>query len=345
MDEYCLSTESLNALTAFSMQSITSGSDQASFVYEESPTAAVSLQQQQSPMATIQRLRAKEAAELCEVELAASATQLTGLQDLEASSTNSANYNLLVNGVVKLTQVLDSKLCDKFLLVVSLKLDQAIACEIESGVHLTRAEGFGNVRARQNRWDVFVNKHDLENTCGLCLQDLLLENSLVQQVTTGALGSFFRDLFEGLDSAICELSVLVSDRGAPRQPIHPDTKFTQTAPFFTAFVALQDITADMGPTIILLETHTAEAHAMFNGGEESKSKLLAKSKFRAATMLKGDVTIIDSRVLHCGAANMLKRRALFYITFENPHHSSNEALEANRSLDSGLGKLCLSDFV
>ena len=60
-----------------------------------------------------------------------------------------------------------------------------------------------------------------------------------------------------------ELSALVSEPGAPRQPIHPDNPHQERAPLLTCFVALQDISAPMGPTIFLPGTNTAEAHAAY----------------------------------------------------------------------------------
>ena len=81
-----------------------------------------------------------------------------------------------------------------------------------------------------------------------------------------------REAFSGTlgdDAELFELAALVSDPRAPRQPAHPDTPFRPNdgAAIITAFVALQDIDEDMGPTIYLPGTHTREAHTAFFGGD------------------------------------------------------------------------------
>ena len=68
------------------------------------------------------------------------------------------------------------------------------------------------------------------------------------------LGALFRALFAGADPAAAaahELAALVSDGGAGRQPVHPDTAHGTGggadggAPLYTAFVALQDVTLEV----------------------------------------------------------------------------------------------------
>ena len=59
------------------------------------------------------------------------------------------------------------------------------------------------------------------------------------------------------EARLCELSSLVVDEGAERQPLHPDTEQQEgLAPLVTCFVALQDVRPAMGPTIMLPRTHT-----------------------------------------------------------------------------------------
>ena len=88
----------------------------------------------------------------------------------------------------------------------------------------------------------------------------------------------------------------------------------------TAFLALQDIDARMGPTTLWARTHKASAHTRWY---ESKSALLREAAPRVALMRAGDMLIFDSRVLHCGGANVDaagggaeggRRRAIFYFS-------------------------------
>ncbi len=65
--------------------------------------------------------------------------------------------------------------------------------------------------------------------------------------TKWTLQEFFRQLFDGADGAkVSELSCIVSDAGAPRQPLHPDMPWEPVAPIYSIFLALQDIDEPMG---------------------------------------------------------------------------------------------------
>ena len=125
----------------------------------------------------------------------------------------------------------------------------------------------------------------------------------------------------GEDAELFELAALVSDPGSPRQPIHPDTTYREGdgASIVTAFIALQDVNADMGPTAIIPRTHTAVAHERFNsrddGGRE-RVALLRETPNHLGVLGTGDANLIDSRLLHGGAANDSRsRRVLFYFSF------------------------------
>ena len=74
----------------------------------------------------------------------------------------------------------------------------------------------------------------------------------------------------------------------------------------------------MGPTIFLPRTHTSEAHALFDDREgEGHWWLLEHSPQSLGVLSRGDVSLFDSRLLHCGAANTSpRRRVLFYFSFK-----------------------------
>ena len=90
------------------------------------------------------------------------------------------------------------------------------------------------------------------------------------------------------------------------------------APLYTFFVALQDVEDGMGHTQFLLQTHTAEAHLLWNAAaknERLKDRFIAAQPAVQSALKRGDVAAFDSRVLHCGCANdSTKRHVLFYVT-------------------------------
>ena len=147
----------------------------------------------------------------------------------------------------------------------------------------------------------------------------------------------------GEDPELFELSALISDRGAPRQPVHPDTGFTPQTALLTAFVALQEVTPDLGPTFFLAGTHTRAAHERFNGEPGEKLQLLRSSPRRIGTLPAGAATLFDSRLLHGGGENAQGRRVLFYFTFKAresprlPKGSLLASLRYRHSLRSLLG--------
>ena len=133
-----------------------------------------------------------------------------------------------------------------------------------------------------------------------------------------------RDLYEKLvtlQGEFYELAAVVTHPGSHRQIIHPDLPFQKIAPLYVVFVALQDVTAEMGPTSFLLKTHTASQNEKFTSGDTSvKNAQLAASDCRLSCLSKGDAVVFDARILHCGNANENedKARALFNFSFRNP---------------------------
>jgi ectoine hydroxylase-related dioxygenase (phytanoyl-CoA dioxygenase family) len=75
----------------------------------------------------------------------------------------------------------------------------------------------------------------------------------------------------GKDAILYELSCMMRDPNSQRQVVHPDTPHKEEAVLYTCFVALQDISIDMGPTTWLPRTHTQEMHERFQ--DESSRKV------------------------------------------------------------------------
>eukprot|EP00913_Durusdinium_trenchii_P026282 g24661.t1 len=148
--------------------------------------------------------------------------------------------------------------------------------------HLERLN-LGSVRERQHRWDL---KLPLAPTVRDALREVTqnLEKLLVGTVE--------------LDAGLVELSCLISDPSAVRQNVHVDTGGwkTRCAPLLTVFVALQEVTEAMGPTVVFPGTHD-DPYLQQN-----------------------------SRLLHCGGANLLaggSRRRLFYMTWQKPKNTNH----------------------
>ena len=147
----------------------------------------------------------------------------------------------------------------------------------------------------------------------VALHEVLVSSNLLSSTLTASLG--------GDDATLYELSALISEPGSPRQPVHPDNPHQEEPPLLTVFIALQDITASMGPTTFLPRSHTAEAHAAYNDVPQGRDDLLRSSPNVAALLKAGDASLFDSRALHCGGANDAAEgatRVLLYMSFRNP---------------------------
>lgn len=109
------------------------------------------------------------------------------------------------------------------------------------------------------------------------------------------------------------VTCFVSEPGATRQPIHKDF-FDHNS--FCIFVALQDITEDMGPPVFIPSSND---DTIFNDyiGNLRIGSILYKPKF-VATIKKGDAISFDVRTLHAGLENKsIKRRNIMTITYFN----------------------------
>jgi ectoine hydroxylase-related dioxygenase (phytanoyl-CoA dioxygenase family) len=206
---------------------------------------------------------------------------------------------------------------------------------------------FGNVLSRTHR-------HDLK----LSLVDMRVRLALAALLETLAPTIAAR---LGGDAQLYELGALMSAPGASAQPVHPDTPIVEgkgtdaDATVLTAFCALQDIDAEMGPTLFLPATHTAAAHSAFftydnfdlafgdsadddevveeteaarvarvAAEQEAREKQLASWPTWRALLGTGDVSLFDSRILHGGEANVSPHeRILFYCSFVRASHANS----------------------
>jgi len=198
------------------------------------------------------------------------------------------------------------------------------------GVYQKRARG----GAPQTRWDLRL---PLTRITWSALREALFEGAC-------CLNTAFQSLVGGLESELWELAVLVSLPGAAPQLVHTDTDYSPGPCLFTAFVALQDVSYDMGPTFFLPGTHSNDAHNRF---EHDPTALLRETVPAIALLEAGDAALYDGRVLHCGGANRSHEpRALLTITFRHvwaPTGFDNEDTRSIRPAYKSL-KLRLRHF-
>ena len=157
------------------------------------------------------------------------------------------------------------------------------------------------------------------------LNELLREES--------KLGDLFALACGGDDAVFYDYNALRTEPGCARQPVHFDTPFQETPPLFTAFVALQTVTAAMGATLFLPGTHLqCPSRCEFDAsrsGTERRDAMLRAADARYALLEPGDVTIFDMRVLHCGTKNLVadaggKTRYFLNFTFCNPRADQSD---------------------
>jgi hypothetical protein len=218
---------------------------------------------------------------------------------------------LLSEGVVRIDNVLSSEIADRMREYVMTLRDDADPAYL------------ADVLLRKHRCDIKLplfngdaSSSDDTTTASpvtAALQHVLLESPVRRTIET-ALGN------ENTGSVLHELSCLISSPGSQRQVVHPDTPMLPMKDHpsvLTCFIALQDITADMGPTVFLPKTHTTLSHDQFQNDKET---LLRNTPHVVAVLPKGSCAIFDSRLLHCGSANRstaADHRAIFYFSIRH----------------------------
>lgn len=234
---------------------------------------------------------------------------------------------LLEDGVVRIDHVLSDDTANKVR-----SWAYARRQDVDEMVRLGQVsynEHFADVLLKTNRCDMFIP-----------IGSSLVANALSEVLLTSSVGTLLSLLLS--DAAVLyEFSCLMSDPGSQRQVVHPDNPFDPTTScasaddkgfLYTCFIALQDITLDMGPTTWIPRTHTRAMHTIFLQQEEDvaqgenanhrpkgKEWLLRTQPSVVGVLPKGSCAVFDSRILHCGGANESNQsRALLYFSFRNP---------------------------
>jgi hypothetical protein len=252
------------------------------------------------------------------------ATNTTTTPNERRNSSDELANILAMDGVLRINAVLPPDLCDECLLEINNALhaadsstntgDEDNTGDDGAAKMLTNKDGFGNVFSRNCRYDMYLRPKGVFQQA---LQSMLHREA--------ALGGLFHSSVNGEACVFHELSSLISDPGSVSQPIHPDAPFSELCPMWTVFVALQDVDAEMGPTVMLPRTNTSSVHQALKN-PDSMVKLLAASEYKRCVLKKGDAAIMDARTLHFGGANLSDaRRVLLYFTVRNPLHGSDDS--------------------
>ena len=101
----------------------------------------------------------------------------------------------------------------------------------------------------------------------------------------------------------------VLGRGRAAAVVHPDVEATAKprCALLTAFVALQDVDADMGPTVFLPGTHARAVHRALRcsapTARHARRGIPARGRAAARDVRARDVAAFDALTLHAGQAN------------------------------------------
>ena len=153
------------------------------------------------------------------------------------------------------------------------------------------------------------------------------------------------DALVGPEAQLWECAALVSEAGAPAQTVHGDTFWDSEPCLYTAFVALQDIDLERGPTLFFPGSHLSPDAQ--DDLEDDGPSVLDAFDAAVGVMRAGACTLYDGRLLHAGQPNSQGTRVLFYLTFKAPGADGGLGNEAAHSIDADLfGRgLTLGDLI
>jgi len=233
-------------------------------------------------------------------------------------STDKCVQHFALNGCCLLNDAIPADICKTLADFVDARLLDARQQIVESGFDEATYVGevFGKLRCREQRWDL----------------KLPFEGPVAEAMVS--LGSSFGGLLTqilGRDAIMTELSSIVSDPGAPQQPLHADTYVAESG-MVSLLIALQPITRAMGPTVLCPRTHSPAGAKLLSalkpqGANEVEAQtpgyqdeVLEALKGVHASCDMGTAVMYDSRLLHCGGMNSLAsnggaRRRVLVATF------------------------------
>jgi len=122
------------------------------------------------------------------------------------------------------------------------------------------------------------------------------------------------------------VGAVIVEPNSPPQKLHADVIWTPNPEVVAVFVALQDVEADMAPTMMLPRTHTNPWYWQKAIKEADSNRLtedhayvqdiLGTPPLHSCQLCSGSAVCMDSRLLHFGGRNCSpKRRVVWYLTF------------------------------
>ena len=253
------------------------------------------------------------------------------------------------DGVVRIDNALSPEVADKLRQYL---LDQQQVVQEATKQDPSKSKLFYGVeQSRKNRCDMHLSLLRGGVNAGAggiadAVGDHVLADALLEIL--GKEGTL-PDLYQSLVTAegeFYELAGIITNPGSYRQMIHPDLPYQAEAPLYVVFLALQDVTEEMGPTSFLLKTNTVKAIGIFESGDmEAKDEQLVNADCRMATLKKGDAVLFDARVLHCGGANDLQNgstRVMLNFSFRNPKVKGDMGYKGSM-MPGYVGAMTLSD--
>ena len=251
-----------------------------------------------------------------------------GVQPLKRASLELVNEKSIIiskllekQGCLSVKEVLSKDTCIKLKEFISNEVQNSKNDIINTNNNIELNDRFGGVNCRGTNIDN-NNNIDFGKRQDLYLP---LSNEFIRLVAAEA----FKNLLPiientvGINGLVHEISSLISNPGSPRQNLHCDTIYlpcpqypsANMEPLYTFFIALQDVEDDMGHTVFLKNTHTKNAHLMWNTEQSKKEKFIQINPAVESKLKIGDTAIFDSRILHCGKENSSNKiRTLFYFT-------------------------------
>jgi hypothetical protein len=254
------------------------------------------------------------------------------------------------DGVLRINNALSAEVASK--LRQHILDQQTIAVKETERDARASKQYFGVEQSRKNRCDMHLSlsRGGIQTTSGENSDSAGEENILadaLQELLSS--GGTLRPLYEALVSTegeFYELAGIITNPGSNRQMVHPDLPFQKNSPLYVIFLALQDVTDDMGPTSFLLKSHTEKTINIFDSGDmEAKDEQLRKADCQLSTLKNGDAVVFDARILHCGGANDVDKggtRVMLNFSFRNPKVQGNLGYKGSM-MPGYVGAMTLGD--
>ena len=191
-------------------------------------------------------------------------------------------------GVSRIYNIFDDNMCEKLLKYTDQQFEEVKNCDHRIRNRYKEAKFIGAGKYFQNRAEL-----------GFRIGDELVDEAV----------SMIREKLNLNEEEYvhAESSSFVSDPGSTRQVLHIDFKSDNT---FYVFVALQDVTMENGPTLLIPGTANDEIYKKFT--DDDKIGETINKPICVATTKKGDGYIFETKTLHGGLENFSKERRVMF---------------------------------